>query len=466
MAKTVDYRQSAQQIVALVGGNGNIQSVTHCMTRLRFTLEDREKALANTEEIKKVPGVMQVVEAGGQYQVVIGNAVEKMYKEVVAITGKAEGFVSDESKDDAEGKRKPTDIIMKLVSGILLPVMPGLVACGIIAALYNFLSTLGVVSADTGIGMVLYGIGQTCMYFFPVLVGVSSAKYFNINIYVGGVIGAAMMYPTFISASEAGTALSLFGFIPLTINNYSSTVFPAIVAVWFASVIYKFLKKHMPDVLQYAFVPTITILVTVPIALLIIGPVINTISGWISTVVMAVYNFSPVICGVILGATWLPFLVPLGLHWGFLPIFVNNIVTVGYEPTMGLLAGICALSGTLVAFGLKTKNADMRSMAFSAAISNALGVSEPGLYGIILQHKETIIASAVGGGLAGIIPAVCHTAVYTMGAGGGIFSLPNYIDPSGNANSIIGAVLCNVVGFVLCFVITYFWKFDTDKKNS
>lgn len=457
---SVDFRTSASQLVELIGGKANISKVAHCITRVRFTLNDPSIASANMNAVKQIPGVLQVVEAGGQYQVVIGPQVERMYDAVIALTG---DNGSEETKDtESSSKTKPVDFVMKLVSGIMMPMMPALIGCGIISALYNVLSMLNLVTADSGIGCILYAIGQACMYFFPVLVGGSAAKFFGLDVYLGNVVGAAMMYPTLVAAAGAGEITSIFGIIPLTFKDYTSTVFPAIATVWFASVVYKLIKKVMPDILRFTLIPPLTLLITVPVSLLVIGPVVNVASGAISTGMLAIYNLSPILCGIILGGTWVLFIVPLGLHWGFLAIFMNNIITLGYEPIMGLMAGIMGYSGTLLAIAFKSKNPENRSAAIGCAVSNAFGISEPGLYGFILQHKQTIIASSLGGAIAGIIPAVCHSAIYVMGSSAGIFALPAYINPNGDMTSLIGAVLCNVVAFVLCFAFTYIAKFDPD----
>lgn len=457
----INFKQSAEQIVELIGGKGNILQMSHCVTRLRFSLKNNELAEANKDALKNVKGVLQIIEAGGQFQVVIGPKVGEMFAAVQEITGQTgETFSTDTGKSE---KAKPTDIIMKLVSGIMMPVVGPLAGCGLVACLVTLLQITNLIDADGGTYQVLYGIGQACLYFFPILVGCSTAKYFGMDTYLGGVIGAAMIYPDFVSAAGEGATTTFLGVIPLTFTNYTSTVFPAIVAVWFGSVLNKFFKKHIPSMIRFAVVPFLTIVITVPVSLLVIGPVINAVSSVLSQITLMIYNFSPLLCGIILGGSWLLFIVPLGLHWGFMAIFMNNLATLGYEPLMGLLCGILSLSGTLLAVGLKSKNSETRSIAFSAAITNFFGVSEPGLYGIVLQHKETIITSFIGGAVAGILPAVFHTYLYAMGAAG-IFAMPGYINPDGSMESLIGAVLCNVVGFVLCFLLTWFWKFDPDKQ--
>lgn len=242
-------------------------------------------------------------------------------------------------------------------------------------------------------------------------------------------------------------------------------MFPALAAVAFASVLYKFFKKHVPDMISFFTVPTLTVLITVPIALAVIGPVMNLLANGISQVLLAVYSFSPVIAGIAINALWLPFIVPLGIHQALAMVLYTDLFTTGSSPMLGLICGITSVSGVLLAVWIKSKNEDTKSLALSTAITNLFGISEPGLYGVILQHKQTIAALSIGAGITGIIPALFGTTVYSMGASG-LFGLPMYLNPSGDLTSFIGAVVTDVAAFVVCFVITMLWPgFDPDKAE-
>lgn len=464
----LNFKESAEKIVSLIGGKDNVNGVTHCVTRVRFRLVDPTIASQNKEEVKNVPGVIQVVEAGGQFQVVIGPKVTKMYDEVVAITGHGEAAddVSDTAESNSSEKKdeKKGNPIMRLASGIILPCMPALVGCGLVSAVFTILQVLGLVTADKGIGMILQGVGQTSMYFMPIIIGGSAAQFFGISPYLGNAVGGALMYSSFIAAADAGTTTKLFGLIPVTFSNYSGTLLPAIVSVWVASVLYKFFKKVIPDIVSYAFAPLLTLMVTIPLSFVIIGPVTSAISNLLSTIVLSIYNLSPIICGIVLGGCWLLFIVPLGLHMAFITVFINNLFTIGYEPVMGLLAGIMTLSGALFAVGIRSKNPDTKQLAFSTGVTNILGVSEPGLYGVILQHKATMITCFIGGAASGVIAALCHTYVFVINGVGGIFALPQYVNPDGTMMSLVGYVLSNVVGFAISFILTMIWKFDPDEN--
>lgn len=469
MADKVDYADSARQIVELVGGTDNIKSVAHCITRVRFQLKDSTKAHENADAVKKVPGVLQVVEAGGQYQVVIGTTVEQMYDQVVAITGNGAGEVApDEGQDDATGEEEKVSVpqrIIKVISGIMVPLLGGLTAAGIIASLANLLLVLGVAPTGSPTYTLLYAIGQSFTFFFPVFIGVSTAKYFKMDPFVGGLIGAAMAYPVLSAPDLAGQTQLAFGFLPISYQAYTTTVFPALVAVAFGSVLYRFFKKHIPAMISFFMVPTLTVLITVPLSLAVIGPVMNFLASLLSQGLQALYSLSPIVAGIVINALWLPFVVPLGLHQALAMVLYTDLFTTGSSPMLGLLCGITSVSGVLLAVWLKSKDESTKSLALSSAVTNLFGISEPGLYGVILQHKQTIAALSIGSGITGIIPALFHTCVYSMGASG-LFGLPMYLNPSGDLTSFIGAVVTDAAAFVVCFLLTYFWPhFDPDKAE-
>lgn len=442
-----DITKLAAEILEMVGGAENITFVAHCMTRLRFNLKD--ESIVDDAKVKAIDGVIDIRHSAGQYQVIVGPKVDKVYE----IVAKETGIDTGKSAAD-EGETKGfLGKLMKLISGIMMPVLPALIACGMINAVLSILTTAGVVSAESGINTMLYGMGNACMYFLPVLVGSSAAKFFGIDQYIGAVLGAILIYPTFVAAAGAGDALDLFG-VKFTMVSYASTVFPAIVAAWFASVLYKWLRAVLPDALAFALVPFLTVAIAAPISLLVVGPVIQQASSLLATAVLAVYQLSPVLCGVILGPIFGLVMIPLGLHWALIVISINNIMTVGSDPILGLLCGSMGVVGACLAFALRSKDPGEKSLGFSCAITSLCGITEPALYGIVLEHKKIIIASMISGAISAVIPAIFNTRTFVM-TSSGIFSFPGYMNPSGDMSSLIGAILCNVVGFILTFVLVY-----------
>lgn len=442
-----DITKLAAEILEMVGGAENITFVAHCMTRLRFNLKD--ESIVDDAKVKAIDGVIDIRHSAGQYQVIVGPKVDKVYE----IVAKETGIDTGKSAAD-EGETKGfLGKLMKLISGIMMPVLPALIACGMINAVLSILTTAGVVSAESGIYTMLYGMGNACMYFLSVLVGSSAAKFFGIDQYIGAVLGAILIYPTFVAAAGAGDALDLFG-VKFTMVSYASTVFPAIVAAWFASVLYKWLRAVLPDALAFALVPFLTVAIAAPISLLVVGPVIQQASSLLATAVLAVYQLSPVLCGVILGPIFGLVMIPLGLHWALIVISINNIMTVGSDPILGLLCGSMGVVGACLAFALRSKDPGEKSLGFSCAITSLCGITEPALYGIVLEHKKIIIASMISGAISAVIPAIFNTRTFVM-TSSGIFSFPGYMNPSGDMSSLIGAILCNVVGFILTFVLVY-----------
>lgn len=447
MVFMADITKLAAEILEMVGGAENITFVAHCMTRLRFNLKD--ESIVDDAKDKAIDGVIDIRHSAGQYQVIVGPKVDKVYE----IVAKETGIDTGKSAAD-EGETKGfLGKLMKLISGIMMPVLPALIACGMINAVLSILTTAGVVSAESGIYTMLYGMGNACMYFLPVLVGSSAAKFFGIDQYIGAVLGAILIYPTFVAAAGAGDALDLFG-VKFTMVSYASTVFPAIVAAWFASVLYKWLRAVLPDALAFALVPFLTVAIAAPISLLVVGPVIQQASSLLATAVLAVYQLSPVLCGVILGPIFGLVMIPLGLHWALIVISINNIMTVGSDPILGLLCGSMGVVGACLAFALRSKDPGEKSLGFSCAITSLCGITEPALYGIVLEHKKIIIASMISGAISAVIPAIFNTRTFVM-TSSGIFSFPGYMNPSGDMSSLIGAILCNVVGFILTFVLVY-----------
>lgn len=442
-----DTTKLAAEILEMVGGTENVTFVAHCMTRLRFNLKD--ESIVDDAKVKTIDGVIDIRHSAGQYQVIVGPKVDKVYE----IVAKETGVDTGKSAAD-EGETKGfLGKLMKLISGIMMPVLPALIACGMINAVLSILTTAGVVSAESGIYTLLYGMGNASMYFLPVLVGSSAAKFFGIDQYIGSVLGAILLYPTFVAAAGAGDALDLFG-MKFTMVSYASTVFPAIVAAWFASVLYKWLRAVLPDALAFALVPFLTVAIAAPISLLVVGPVIQQASSLLATAVLAVYQFSPILCGVILGPIFGLVMIPLGLHWALIVISINNIMTVGSDPILGLLCGSMGVVGACLAFAFRSKDPSEKSLGFSCAITSLCGITEPALYGIVLEHKKIIVASMISGAISAVIPAIFNTRTFVM-TSSGIFSFPGYMNPSGDMSSLIGAILCNVVGFILTFVLVY-----------
>lgn len=457
------YEELSREIIANVGGKENVSSVVHCTTRLRFKLKDMSKA--NDEKMKATDGVLSLVKSGGQYQVVIGNNVADVYDTLIKIGGFGDGgSVPDDYVDTSN--MSIADKFIDLISGIFNPILGPMCAAGMIKGFNAMFLAFGWLSANNGTYIILNAIGDSLFYFLPVILGISAAKKFGMDGYIGATIGAALCYPTIVAMAGSKTALftvfkgtilqapvhMTFLGIPVISMNYTSSVIPIILSVWFASKVQKVARKVIPDVVKTFLVPFAILLITVPITFLIIGPVATWLGNAIAAVVSAVYNFSPILAGVLMGAFWQVFVI-FGVHWGFVAVMMTNIAAIGYDPILGLsLAASFAQTGVVLAIIFQTKDEKTRSIAIPAFVSGIFGVTEPAIYGVTLPRKKpfilSCIASAIGGGLIGFF----GTKVYIM-AGMGIFSIPDAIGKNGVDSGVYGLIISMAIATVLGFAL-------------
>ena len=348
MAK-IDYNALAPFIVENVGGKKNIVSLTHCVTRLRFRLKDESKA--NTTALKEKNGILDVIQKGGQYQVVIGNAVEDAYDAVLKLGGIGAG--GEVEAENTNTNQNLFDLFVSTISGIFTPLLGLMCGCGILKGLSVFLGALGVISTSSGTYVVINAIGDTIFYFFPVFIGFTAAEKFGMNRFVGAAVGAALLHPN-ISALRSSEVLfsvlggtpfesnvtTTFAGIPVIMMNYASTVIPAVLAVFFASKVERLIKKICPAVVKMFLVPAFTLLIAVPVTLIIVGPVATWISDAIGMMFAVFHDFSPILSGALVGGLW-QVLVMFGVHQGITPIMINNLMTNGFENVICCMRTIC-----------------------------------------------------------------------------------------------------------------------------
>ena len=470
------YENLAKEIVKNVGGKENVSSLTHCITRLRFKLKDEGKA--NDDVIKNMDGVVTLMKSGGQYQVVIGNHVPEVYADVMPLLGLEEDRASE--ADDAPSGSL-FDRAIDTISGIFQPILGIMAACGMVKGLNALFVAIGLYTDACGGYLVLNAIGDGLFNFLPLFLGYTAAKKFNLKPMIGLVIGAIMCYPTIQNSalSAGGDALytlfsgtifesqvytTFFG-IPMIAMDYTGTVIPVIFVVYFASKCEKFFNKFIPDLVKFFFVPMLTLLITIPIGLLIIGPVATFGSTIIAEAVMTVRNASPMLAGAIVGLTW-QILVIFGLHWGFIPVYINNIMTNGYDNVMmPFFACTFATSAVVLAIFFKTKDKHLREMALPNFISGIFGVTEPAIYGILLPLKKPFVISCIAGCIGGGFYGAFNFRKFMMG-GMGIFEFPAMIEPDGRMGNLIVAVAGVVITMIIAFAATMLIYKDDAKKNA
>lgn len=464
------YEKLAKEILENVGGKENINSLTHCITRLRFRLKDESKA--NDEALKNNPGVVTVMKSAGQYQVVIGNHVPAVFEDVCAIAG----INNDAPAAEDEAPKGVLDTLIDIISGCFQPILGPLCAAGIIKGLNALLVfLLGAGFSASGTYLVLNAIGDSIFYFLPIILGYTAAKKFNVNVVVGMIIGASLCYPTIQTdtLSAAGKAIGTlpmigayytkFLGIPFISGNYTSTVVPVICIVALAAQIQKIAKKYVPEMLQNFFVPFFVLIISLPIGLLVIGPVVGLLTQVLSNFFAALYKLSPVVTALVVGVFW-QCLVIFGLHWALVPMAMVNLGNLGFDTILpGMTGTTFAATGIMIATYLKTKDPNKKALAIPATISAFCGVTEPAIYGFLLPEKTPFVFSCIGGAVGGAIMGALNAKMYVMG-GLGIFSVVSFISPEGEASGLVAALICGAVSMLVGFLLAFFFSKKEDNK--
>lgn len=450
MAKA-DYTQLAKEVVAAVGGKENIVNVTNCMTRLRFVLKD--DSIPDKDKVAGIKGVKGVMNQGGQYQVIIGTHVSEVVKDV-----RREAQISGEgsiNKEDMKLIKKDSlwNRFFKTISGCIMPMLGPMIAGGIIKGILVILVTAGILTKTDGTYLVLYAAGDAILYFMPVIVGFTCGKVFDCNPYVTAVIGAAFLYPDLVSAVSAEGGITFLK-IPVAAASYTNTFLPIVLASFVASKLEKLAKKFIPSMLQLMLVPTFVLAVTVPLSWIVIGPVMNTVSSWLSKGVFGIFGMSPLLGGTLLGAFW-QLVVLLGLHAAFIPILMNNLFSQGYDPVNAVLGlTVWALAGVTLGYALKNKDPEKRGIGFGSLASALCGVTEPAIYSIALPNFKLFVCAWIGGGISGGILGALGGKMYTM-AGDGLFRIPAMINPEGLDISFYGFIICALISFAVSAVLAF-----------
>ncbi len=450
MAKK-DYKKIAADIIQVVGGEENIASASHCMTRLRLHLKNENKL--NAEEAKKIPGVLNLIRQSGEDQFVIGQDVAQLYEEVSKYNITLSGSVEDATaaaEDNKASKGNVVNAILSFIGGTFSPVIPVLVAGGLMGAVLTLLTTFFGVSTESGTYQVIYAINQATFYFLPVYIGYAAATRLKSNGYLGAFLAAILLYVT-INPLKDSTFLG----IPISVVSYNSTVFPIILGCLFLSVVYRFFQNHLPVWSRTIFVPLLTILITVPVTLIVLGPIGNWAGTLLADGVYAIYNVVPAIAVALIGAftCWMVF---FGMNNATYPIVFALLAEVGSDPLIcaGMAPANVAVGAACLAAALVTKKQEEKSVAIGAGVTAMCGITEPGVYGVLFVKRYPLIGAMLGGGIGGLICGLFGGAQYVISTPGFI-SFAAYISPDGTWNNFIIMMLCMVVAVVIAFITTY-----------
>lgn len=458
----MDYSKTAKEILEKVGTEKNVKSVTHCMTRLRFNLKD--ESIVHDEEVKKIKGVMGVMKKGGQYQIIIGNDVSVCYKEFLKL-GNFEN--EKEGTEDTTNKSKQNIVsrLLDVISGCMTPIIPAIMGAGMIKVVIVLLSLSGILSEKSQTYTILYSMGDAAFYFLPILLAVSSAKKFKTNAYLALAVVSVMVYPNFMQLVSAGKAISFIG-IPVTAATYTYSVIPVIMIVWVMSYIEKFVDKITPSFTKSFLKPMLILIISVPIALIVVGPLGAILGKGLSSATYMLHGKAGWIVIALLSA-FMPFIVMTGMHWAFVPVVLTNLAHPGYDELLlvGMLASNLAQGSSSLAVALKTKNKDLKQVASASGISALLaGVTEPAMYGVTLRLKKPMIACVIAGGVAGIYSGITALKAYVY-ATPAIVALPQFISKNGGSN-FKNALITGAISIVIAFTATLIIGFDDLVEES
>lgn len=449
----MDYQKAARQILEYVGGESNVAQVGHCMTRLRFNLKDESKA--QTEKLKTMEEVIDVVQRGGQYQVIIGTEVKSVYQQLE----KLGNFKQEpqEKQPEPEKKKKGLSVILDVLSGIFTPLLPVLIASGMLKAVLTLLTAFNLVNTDGSFYYFLTFVADAGMYYLPVFAAYTAAKKFGANPFLSMFLVACLLHPDFLELCASGEPIKLLG-LPVKNVAYSSNTIPAILTVWMLSYIEKFFYKYIPNMVKVIFAPTLTILVAFPLMFIVVAP----LGGIIGDGLSVVFSFLNEVVPWLMPALWGAFcsiLVMCGMHYSLASVFGIMYSILGYETAMmpGMFVANIAHGGATAAVAVKSKDPKMKQLAGSTAFTAVLGITEPALYGVTLKLKTPLLAAMIGGGIGGLFCGITQVKAYAMSSPG-LASIAMFIG-GGSMSNFYNACIAAVIAFVSAFVIATALKF-------
>lgn len=445
----MDYKKLAGEILNLIGGEKNVAQVTHCATRLRFNLVNEKKADVNA--LKSTKGVMGVVSSGGQFQVIIGSDVASVYKQLLELGT----FDTNADAGSEEEEKKGIVKVLDTIAGIFTPIIPAITGAGMLKAVLALLVAFKLIDNTTDTYMILNFMSDAAFYFLPFLIANSAAKKFKCNPYMAMTIAAIILHPTFAGMKAAGEAVHFIG-IPVKLVSYSSSVIPIILAVWLMSFIEPLADKVSPKPVKFFTKPLLTMTVTGLLTLLVVGPIGMILGDYLAMGISWLDSYASWLVPTVVGI-FTPLMVMTGMHYGLIPIGINNIAQFQFDTVVGpgMLASNIASGAASLAVSVKTKDKEFRQLASSAGITGVCGITEPAMYGVHLKTKKSLYGTMIGGGVAGLYLGIMGVGRYTAGSPG-LLALPGYIGNQGFRNithAVIGSVIAIVVAFAATFIL-------------
>lgn len=449
-ASWMNHTDLAKDILQLVGGEQNVQSVVHCMTRLRFTLSDNSRA--DRAGIEKLDGVMGTNISGGQFQIIIGNNVPKVHQALLQNSSLGtDKNIAVESKE----KKNPVSAIFEVIAGIFTPIIPAIAGAGMIKGFLALFVTLGWLTAESQTYAILTIVGDGAFYFLPILLAFSAARKFNANPFIAASIGAAILHPNLAALFATGESVSFIG-IPVTVvATYASTVIPIILAIWAASYVEKWIDRITHQSLKLIVVPTLTLLIIVPFTLIAVGPLGTIIGDYLSTGVNFLFSNAAIVSSILLGATF-SLIIMTGMHYALSPIIINGLAQNGFDYMIpAMFVANMGQAGAALAVSLRTKNKKFKSLSFTTGITALMGITEPAMYGVNMKLKRPFVAAMIGGAAGGFYNGLTGAKAFVITGNAGLPGIPVLIGPT-----FVHALIGLVIAFAAAMIAGYFLGFQ------
>ena len=485
-AKENKYQVTAREVVEAIGGSDNIKSVIHCFTRLRFSLKD--DSIPNDDQVNQISGVLDVARANNQYQVVIGQTVDDVYDEVIKILGPQYAGQGQEAADSNNSEQDNQDLsfggkiknaffqLIGVITGSMMPVIGLLAASGMLKGILNILTNFCHMSTASPTYTIINSMGDAAFYFLPIIVGFTAAQKLGSNPVIVSLIGGFLIYPDLVKIyasgkfsyflAGVGINANFFG-IPIHIPQYTYSIFPMIFAAWMAAKIEPWIKKWMPVTLRQIFTPLVEIFLVGMTVLIIVGPVISFISEGIAGVLQWLLTVNTALSGLIIGGLY-QILVIFGLHWAVIPLIANDIAATGHSVLNGIISITMVAQGAgALAVWFKTKhNPELKGLSMSAAISAAVGITEPAMYGVNLKYGRVFMTSSIGAAIGGLVNGLLKVDMY--GFTGSLIGFPSFVPKAGqgNPNNLLNFWIASIVTIIAAFALTYFFGYKENDANS
>ena len=452
----MNHSELANEIVKHIGGKSNIDHMTHCMTRLRFNLNDNDQA--DRKALEKLDGIVGTNISGSQFQVIIGNDVPAVYKAIVAQTGGSQGSEKNQGNKKKEGN--PLNRLFDFISGVFAPILIAVAGSGMIKGLLALIAAFEWMNTEGSTYIILNAIGDGVFYFLPLILAVSAAHKLGSNPYIAAGIAAAILHPSISALLSSGEAVTFFG-IPIIPATYASSVIPILITIWLASHFERVVDRWIHKSLKLLLVPMIVMLVMVPVLILAIGPLGTLLGDGLSVVVTGLMTKTGVFGGIFLGAL-MPIITITGMHYGLVPVILNSLAQKGYDYIIPVtFVSNMGQAGSAFGVFLKSRNKKLKALALSTSITALMGVTEPAMYGVNMRLKRPFYAAMIGGAAGGAVLGLFGVKAYVLSGIGGLPGIPALIGPT-----FLYGLLGMVIAFVVATIVTYVLGFEDFKEKD